>query len=60
MRKANRESFIKILLGKIPKLGMLIRQPRKKAVLICVSGRCKTDWKEAKHQSNMEDINERL
>ena len=41
MRKASRESSIGTRLGKSSELGMLIREPRKKAILVCVCERHK-------------------
>ena len=41
-------------------LGMFLREPRKKTILISVCGRYKTGWKGAEHWSNMENTNERL
>ena len=34
---------------KISKLGMLIRKPRKRTILVCVRGRYKIGWKETEH-----------
>ena len=38
---------------------MFLRWPRTRTVLIGVCGRYKTGWKEAEHQSNMENTTER-
>ena len=59
MAKAIRESSIKIRLGRISKLGMLIRELRKRAILVCVCGRYKIGWKETEHQSDLENTHER-
>ena len=45
--------------GKSSKLGMLIRTPWKRSILICVCGRYQIVWKETKHKSDMENSHER-
>ena len=41
------------------KLKMLIRQPGKRTILICVCGRYKTGWKETEHWSDLENSHAR-
>ena len=53
------KSSIGTRLGKSSKLGMLIRTPRKRTVLVCVCGRFKTGRKETKHRPNVENTHER-
>ena len=54
MGKAIRESLIETRLGEGFQLGMLIRTPRKRIILVCVRGRHKIGWKETEHRSNVE------
>ena len=57
--KAIQESSFGTRLGKSSTLGMLICQPRKRTMLVCVCGRYKIGWKKTEHQSNMENAYER-
>ena len=49
MGKAIRENSIGTRLEKSSKLGMFLRKPRKRAILVCVCGRYKTGWEDTKH-----------
>ena len=46
--KAIRESSIGTRFGKSSKLGMPIRKPRKRAILVCAYGRYQTGWERDK------------
>ena len=50
----NSRKFYWDRLGKSSNLGMLIRSPRKRTILVCIRGRYKTRWKETKHWPNVE------
>ena len=54
MWKAIWENPIEVRLGEGFQLGMLIRTPWKRIVLICVCGRHQIGWKETKHWSDVE------
>ena len=54
MGKAIGENPIEIQLGEGFHLGLLVRTPWKRVVLICVCGWHKIGWKETKHWSNVE------
>ena len=54
MGKAIRESSIGTRLVKSSELGMIIRQPRKRAALICVCGRYQAGRQETEHESDLE------
>ena len=56
MEKAIRESSITIRLGKSSTLRMLIREMRKRTILVCVCGRKRTPWQETKYQSYVENM----
>ena len=49
MEKAIRENPIKAWLGEGFQLGVPLRAPSKRVILIGVCGRHKIDWKETKH-----------
>ena len=57
------KQFEKILLQhgweKVSKLGMSLRAPPEKTILICVCGRHQIGWKEAKHWSDVETTQQR-
>ena len=59
MGKAIWESSCEIRLGKSSKLGMFIRSPSKRIILICVCGWHKIGWKETKHWSDVESTQQR-
>ena len=54
MGKAIWESPIEIRLGESFQIGMLMRTPWKRIILICVCGWHKIGWKETKHSSDVE------
>ena len=54
MGKAIWESPVEVRLGEGLQLGMLVRTPSKKVILICVCGWHKIGWKETKHWSDVE------
>ena len=54
MGKAIWENLIAARLGKGFQLGLPVRTPSKRVILICVSGWLKIGWKETKHQSDVE------
>ena len=58
MGKAIRESSVGTRLGKSSKLGMVIRDLRERTILVCVCGRHKTGWDEAKDRSYVESFDE--
>ena len=58
-KDSSRKFFLEHGWGKTSKLGMLIRDPRKRTILICVCGRYQTGWKEAEYGSHVEDIDEK-
>ena len=41
------------------KLGMPVRKPSKRVILMCVCGRFEISWKETEHYSDLEDTHER-
>ena len=52
-RKAIWENPIEVRLGKSSKLGMRIRTPYKRIILICACGWHQIGWKETKHWTNV-------
>ena len=59
MGKAIRESSIETWLGEGFQLGMPIRTPSKRVILVFVCGRYKTGWEETEHRPNVENTHER-
>ena len=59
MGKAIWENRIEVRLGEGFQLGMLIRTPWKRVILICVCGWQNIGWKETKHESDAESTQQR-
>ena len=59
MGKAIWENPIETWLGEGFQVGMLIRSPWRRVILICVCGRHQIGWKETKHWPNVESTCER-
>ena len=59
MRKTIWENPIEVRLGESFQLGMLIRTPWKRVILICVRGWHQIDWQETKHWSDVESTQQR-